>query len=60
MLQKNQIDLYIGQKLCDICKQAGLSRVDLADAIGIQPERLREIEAGMERVPAAVLFVLSN
>lgn len=60
MVQRNPIDLYIGQKLYNTRQQAGRSRIDVAAAIGVQPEQLREFETGAERVPAAVLLRLSK
>ena len=60
MARNNPIDLYIGQKLYNIRRQAGRSRIDVAAAIGVEPEQLREFETGTERVPAAVLLRLSQ
>ena len=60
MTQRNPIDLHIGQKLYTIRQQAGRSRIDVAAAIGVQPEQLREFENGAERIPAAVLLRLSQ
>ncbi|MDR3571257.1 MAG: helix-turn-helix transcriptional regulator [Candidatus Pacebacteria bacterium] len=60
MAKNNPIDLYIGQKLYNIRRQAGRSRIDVAAAIDVEPEQLREFETGAERVPAAVLLRLSQ
>jgi transcriptional regulator with XRE-family HTH domain len=60
MVRQDAINLYIGQKLYEIRRQAGRSRIDVAAAIGVEPERLREFETGGERVPAAVLLRLSK
>ena len=60
MVRQDAINLYVGQKLCEIRRQAGRSRIDVAAAISVQPEQLREFETGAERVPAAVLLRLSN
>ena len=60
MVRQDAINLYVGQKLCEIRRQAGRSRIDVAAAISVQPEQLREFETGAERVPAAVLLRLSK
>ncbi len=60
MVRQDAINLYIGQKLYEIRRQAGRSRIDVAAAIGVEPEQLREFETGAERVPAAVLLRLSK
>lgn len=60
MVRRNPIDLYVGQKLYTIRRQTGRSRIDVAAAIDVRPEQLREFEAGAERVPAAVLLRLSK
>ena len=60
MVRQDAINLYIGQKLYEIRRQAGRSRIDVAAAIGVAPEQLREFETGAERVPADVLLRLSQ
>lgn len=60
MVPQNVIDLFVGRKLYNIRQQAGRSRVEVATAIGVQPEKLREFETGAERIPAAVLLQLSE
>ena len=59
-MRQDAINLHIGQKLYNIRRQAGRSRIDVAAATGVQPEQLREFETGAERVPAAVLLRLSK
>lgn len=60
MVQQDALNLYVGQKLREIRRQAGRSRIEAAAAIGVQPEELRKFETGVERVPAAVLLHLSK
>jgi transcriptional regulator with XRE-family HTH domain len=60
MIKQNFIDLFVGQKLYKFRKQAKRSRIDVAAAIGVQPETLLEFETGTERVPADVLLQLSK
>ena len=60
MVRQDAINLYVGQKLYEIRQQGGRSRIDVAAAIGVQPEQLRDFEIGAERVPAAVLLRLSK
>jgi transcriptional regulator with XRE-family HTH domain len=60
IVRQDAIDLYVGQKIYEIRRQAGRSRIDVAAAIDVRPEQLREFETGAERVPAAVLLRLSK
>ena len=60
MARQDGINLYIGQKLNEIRRQAGRSRIDVVVAIGVEPKQLRDFETGPERVPTAVLLRLSK
>lgn len=58
MTQPNLIDLRVGANLKTLRKQAGWKRVDLAAEIGIEPEKLRRFEDGLDRISPRILMKL--
>ena len=60
MKKTNAIDAYIGRKLSALRKQRHLTLSEVATAVGLAPEKLRDFEEGSERVPADILMRLSR
>lgn len=54
------IDVYVGQRVCQLRRQRGLSQQQLADKLGIPVKEVDGYERGTRRAGAAILFDLAR
>lgn len=52
------IDVLIGERICKLRKDAGLSRIDLANKAGVYPAELASWEIGETPISASHLYAL--
>ena len=58
--QTGKIDKVLGSKILSQRIAKGISRKDLADAIGITHQQIQKYETGKNRISASSLFLLSQ
>ena len=58
--QAVEIDYYIGRRMRDLRRTLGLSQQQLAELMGVTCQQVHKYEQGLNRLPAARLYVLAQ
>jgi transcriptional regulator with XRE-family HTH domain len=58
--QAVEIDRYIGRRMRDLRRMLGLSQQQLAELMGVTCQQVHKYEQGLNRLPAARLYVLAQ
>ena len=58
--QAVEIDRYIGRRMRDLRRTLGLSQQQLAELMGVTCQQVHKYEQGLNRLPAARLYVLAQ
>lgn len=54
------VDVQVGQRICLVREQAGLTQADLGNAIGVTFQQVQKYEKGTNRVSASKLFEMAE